>query len=240
MEEKKRRRPPQHVKPRDERTGKKTARPARKSAGRKPGRVRAEETPIQAPVSAAQAAMPAPAHSSRSRRLFQETLLPKVEHTHRMNQMGLKIGVIWLFALPFLLAVIRRMTDSSKIAFLLVWIVGMFIIAAILVFVAYSDSELKRYLEEVEKHLATEDHTELGGLVDLEGLRGELSELPLSPEELRGLIARRRAQRLSGEADPEGAEDDVRLRRIEEWVTRIEQRREKESADAEHSANRKR
>ncbi|MBO5555711.1 MAG: hypothetical protein J5927_00855 [Oscillospiraceae bacterium] len=234
MEEKKRRRPPQHLKPGDARTIKKTARPGRAPAARKEAGSRPEKgrEPVRPVNKAAPKAVPRePARLSRSSRLFQETLLPKVEHTHRMNQMGLKIGVAWLLALPVLLAVIRRMTDSSKIAFLMVWIVGMFIIAAILVFVAYSDSELKHYLEELEKHLAVEDRTELGGLVDLESL-------PVQPEELREIIARRRRLRLGGEADPEGAEDDVRLRRIEEWITRIEQRREKESADAEHSADR--
>ena len=119
--------------------------------------------------------------------------------------MGLRIGVIWLFALPVLLAVIRRMTDSSKVAFLLIWIIGMFLIAGALVFVAYSDSELKRTLSEVKAHLPEVSDAELGGLVDLATLRSELSELKLTPEELRALLQHRAAASAEREGGGEHA-----------------------------------
>ena len=58
---------------------------------------------------------------THSRLLFEESLLPMVERMHRITQHGLRAGVIWLLLLPVLLAVIRRLTDSSKIAFLIIF-----------------------------------------------------------------------------------------------------------------------
>ena len=190
MDIRKKKQPPRHLPASAENRPKRPARPSGNTAGKTaPARPALREESNRARGSAM---------------LFQQTLLPKVEHTHRMNQMGLKIGVIWLFALPVLLAVIRIMTDSSKIAFLMIWIVGMFLIAGALVFVAYSDSELKRYLEEVKRHVPAASETELGGLVDLEALREELGELPRSREELHALIQRRlNAEREEGEGDAE-------------------------------------
>ena len=184
MDARQKKRPPQHLSRSEPQKTKKIARPGR--AGGAKQHTRAPEAPRR--TSAA---------PGRSEKLFRETLLPKLEQSHQANQMGLRIGVIWLFALPVLLAVIRRMTDSSKVAFLLIWIVGMFLIAGVLVFVAYSDSELKRTLGEVKAHLPEASDAELGELVDLAPLRAELSELRLTPEELRELH-RRRSEREGG------------------------------------------
>ena len=87
------------------------------------------------------AAVPGPAHVNTGHvpqtpgntRIFYEKLLPLARRSHEMNQRRMHTGVIWLFVLPVLLYIIRNLTDSSKIAFLILWIVGMFLIAAFLV-----------------------------------------------------------------------------------------------------------
>ena len=128
---------------------------------------------------------------ARSRLLFEESLLPMVERMHHITQHGLRAGVIWLLLLPVLLAVIRRLTDSSKVAFLIIWIIGMFIISAALIFVAYADHQLKRFLGEVKQYVPQTD-------AELDALLPELGSLSEAPELLRAAIERRRERQESG------------------------------------------
>lgn len=98
-------------------------------------------------------------------RIFYEKLLPLAQRSHEMNQRRMHAGVVWLFALPVLLYIIRNLTDSSKIAFLIIWIVGMFLIAAFLVMVAYQDDELQKNLDELQDHVPGAEETKLGKLM---------------------------------------------------------------------------
>ena len=90
-----------------------------------------------------------PRRRSNSERLYYEKLLPYAEEKHRGNQRALRTGVGWLFALPVVLLAVQRLTDSSKIAILLAWIVGMFIISAALIHIAFADYELQEYLKDL-------------------------------------------------------------------------------------------
>ena len=180
-------------------------------------------------------------HISRSALLFRERLLPFVEHTHGMNQKGLRAGVWALFVLPLILLVIRQMTGSSKIAFLILWIIGMFIIAAVLIFVAYSDSELKRYLNGLKDYVPAAQALELGELLELPELQGlsiDPEALPVPAAELRQWIIQRRERRAAGHQDND--EEAARSRLIDEWITRLNERREREAPDAQHSKDHKR
>ena len=94
-----------------------------------------------------------------------EKLLPLAQRSHEMNQRRMHTGVIWLFVLPVLLYIIRNLTDSSKIAFLILWIVGMFLIAAFLVMVAYQDDELQKNLDELQDYVPDAEETKLGKLM---------------------------------------------------------------------------
>ena len=98
-------------------------------------------------------------------RIFYEKLLPLARRSHEMNQRRMHTGVIWLFVLPVLLYIIRNLTDSSKIAFLILWIVGMFLIAAFLVMVAYQDDELQKNLDELQDYVPDAEETKLGKLM---------------------------------------------------------------------------
>lgn len=172
---------------------------------------------------------------ARGTLLFRQSLLPMVEHVHHIDQTSLRVGVIWLLILPILLLVIRRLTGSSKVAFLIIWIVGMFIISAALILVAYADHELKRFLEDVKQYVPAATDTELDELLQKLESDGALNldGLGSTREILRGALERRRERRESGL--PESEEETLRRLRIEAWLQRLEQRRGKEESDAEYS-----
>ena len=126
----------------------------RKQSNPAPRHLKSPETPKGASrqeVTAAhrrkhQAERKRPRRRSNSERLYYEKLLPYAEEQHRGNQRALHTGVGWLFALPVVLLVIQKLTGSSKIAILLAWIAGMFIISAALIHISFADYELQKYL----------------------------------------------------------------------------------------------
>ena len=155
---KKRRTPPKHLRT----VSNSERRPARPSD-------RAGHPAKAGPRQQESAAVHSPAHVNAGHvpqtpgntRIFYEKLLPLARRSHEMNQRRMHTGVIWLFVLPVLLYIIRNLTDSSKIAFLILWIVGMFLIAAFLVMVAYQDDELQKNLD----YLPDGEETKLGKLM---------------------------------------------------------------------------
>ena len=112
---------------------------------------------------------------------FYRHFVPYIEEAHQRNERSLKAGVWLLVLLPAILAVVRELTDASRIVFLIFWIIGMFGIATALIFTAYADHDLKKTLEELKELVPPEEEIELGNLlpVDAEG-EGWL----IDPEEL--------------------------------------------------------
>ena len=112
---------------------------------------------------------------------FYRHFVPYIEEAHHRNERSLKAGVWLLVLLPAILAVVRELTDASRIVFLIFWIIGMFGIATALIFTAYADHDLKKTLEELKELVPPEEEIELGNLlpVDAEG-EGWL----IDPEEL--------------------------------------------------------
>ena len=178
---------------------------------------------------------------SASSELFHKTLLPTVENVYRLDQVSLRVGVTWLLLLPVLLLIIRRLTGSSKITFLIIWVVGMFIISAALILIGYADHELKRFLNDVKRYEPSAADTTLDSLLSYD--RAEADTMPFSPDDLLGTMQRIR-KRLAGGEHPEkhrkdemSGEDEARLLIIEQWLQRLEQHRGKEAEHAEHTAN---
>ena len=156
---------------------KETARRPDSAAGRRPAR----------PVRTSREALSARTVSSRE--LYQH-VMPYIEASHSRNLRSLKAGVWLLLLLPAALVIIRYLTDASKIAFLMIWIFGMFAIATALIFTAYADHDLKKTLEEWEAILPPEEEITVGNLlpVDAEG-EGWLippEELPIPLPNLAG------------------------------------------------------
>ncbi len=180
----------------------------------------------------------APGREPVNAELFEKTLLPMVENVHRLDQASLRVGVTWLFLLPVLLLIIRRLTESSKITFLIIWVVGTFIISAALILIGYSDHELRRFLEEVKRYEPAAEGTTLDNV-----LSRDSNAIPISPDVLLGTmrrIRRRLSEKESSEEDGKyesAAEDDAQLLAVEQWLQRLAQRRGKEAEHAEHSAD---
>ena len=217
---------PQHLK-QDPGRRSRPARPMRSSAanGYKP-RHTADTVVHKAPEERHDAA-------SRNTVLFEQSLLPTIERVHQIDQRALRAGVIWLLLLPVLLAVIRLLTDSSKVAFLIIWIIGMFILSAALIFVAYADHQLKAFLADARQYVPAAADTELDGLLP----DSSRIDLPAAPEILRGMIARGKERRESGAQTGRSADQAAHPHPAGEQPACPEERGRKEAAHAEHSAH---
>lgn len=78
-------------------------------------------------------------------------LLMYAEKVHQANKRRIKHGLISLVIIPLVLTVILLLTDSSRIVFLMIWIACMFVVAAFLLYVAYSDWTLQTTLNELSR-----------------------------------------------------------------------------------------
>ena len=121
------------------------------------------------------------------------------ERSHELNRRRMRNGVIWLFLLPVLLLIIRNMTDSSKVAFLIIWIFGMFIISAFLLMVSFSDNDLQERLRTLQSAIPYVEETELDTL----RLDDDLRELRRREQGLEQAIKEHIAERVGREADNE-------------------------------------
>ena len=86
--------------------------------------------------------------NSRYEQLYTQ-LLERGEMLHENNKKRIKHGLILLAILPLILGFIIWITGSSKIVFLIFWIICMFIISAYLISVEYLDDSVQKTLEEV-------------------------------------------------------------------------------------------
>ena len=92
---------------------------------------------------------------------------------HENNKKRVKISGIVLVLLPVVLGVIRWLTDSDKIVFLVIWVLCMFAVSAYLVSVEYMDNLIRKRLGEL-----TGKQEEYDSLIDLgkEGTNEKHSE----------------------------------------------------------------
>ncbi len=87
-------------------------------------------------------------------------LLERGMELHLNNRKRIKAGLILLLLLPFILGIIRKLTESDKIVFLIIWVFCMFVICIYLITIEYIDDTLKKTLEEV-----TEREADFGSLI---------------------------------------------------------------------------
>lgn len=92
-------------------------------------------------------------------------LLIFAEELHMGNKRRIRNGFISLVVLPVLLIIIRLLTDSSRVVFLLIWILTMFVAAAFLIFVAFVDRQLQDTLNE----LSESEKKEFDNLLEIRG-----------------------------------------------------------------------
>lgn len=67
-----------------------------------------------------------------------------VDNYHEKNKKRLRTSGIVLILLPVILGLIRWLTDSDKVVFLMIWIFCMFAIAAYLISVEYLDETIRK------------------------------------------------------------------------------------------------
>ena len=84
----------------------------------------------------------------RYEKLYSE-LLTQTELLHQSNKRSIRRGLWGLLVMPLVLAVLLWLTDSSRIVFLLIWVLGMFLLSAYLITVEYLDFKVLRAMEGV-------------------------------------------------------------------------------------------
>ena len=192
---------------------------------------RAEKTAAHRGTKAKRSKRPTPAAAPRpetqpysDRRLYDEKLLPYAEARHQANQRSLRTCIGWLFALPLILLLVQKLTDQSKIGILLVWIVGMFVISAAVLYIAYSDHELQTYLRSLAEFVPDVEEPSLGNLLPVD----ENGNWTISAEQRRKSASRSRAEQKKSEAS-------IRPSRKQELKR---QQHGEEGKHAKHSAHR--
>lgn len=78
-------------------------------------------------------------------------LLVYAEQVHQANKRRLRNGLISLLVIPIILTIAMLVTGSSRIVFLLIWLACMFIVAAFLIFIAYSDWQLQATINDLSR-----------------------------------------------------------------------------------------
>ena len=128
--------------------------------------------------------------------------LPYVEKAHHTNEHKIRLALRLIFILPLALLAVQMLTDSSRIAFLLIWIFCMFALAAFLIFTAYADSQLKKALSEMQSYVPGA-REELGDLLPAvpENLEARLSYLNAAADKLRRQLAQARERESVDEQD---------------------------------------
>ena len=76
-------------------------------------------------------------------------LLERGVALHENNKKRIRIGLVFLGVFTVLMILIRLITDSDRVVFMILWVVGMFIISIYLISVEYIDDSIRKTLEEV-------------------------------------------------------------------------------------------
>jgi hypothetical protein len=74
------------------------------------------------------------------------------EQNHRKNQKRIKIGLRCLYIIPAIFLFLLLVTGSSKIIFLVLWIISLFGLAIYLIVVEYLDYNLQQNTNALEGH----------------------------------------------------------------------------------------
>ena len=78
-----------------------------------------------------------------------EKLMSYENSLHEQNQRRIKIGLRCIYIIPLIFLILLFVTDSSKIVFLVLWIVSLFAIAIYLISVEYVDYKLQEKMNEI-------------------------------------------------------------------------------------------
>ena len=76
-------------------------------------------------------------------------LLERGMALHENNKRRIRAGLIFLGVFTVLMILIRLITDSDRVVFMILWVVGMFAASIYLISVEYIDDSIQKTLEEV-------------------------------------------------------------------------------------------
>lgn len=79
-----------------------------------------------------------------------EMVMDFEEKSHEKNQKRIKIGLRCLYIIPAIFLFLLMVMKSSKIIFLALWIVSLFILAVYLIVVEYMDYNLQNHINKLE------------------------------------------------------------------------------------------
>lgn len=81
-------------------------------------------------------------------------LLERGMALHASNKRRIRAGLIFLVVFTVLMILIRFITDSDRVVFMILWVVGMFAASIYLISVEYIDDSLRKTLEDVSEREA--------------------------------------------------------------------------------------
>lgn len=126
-------------------------------------------------------------------------LLERGMALHAGNKKRIRAGLIFLIVFTVLMILIRYVTDSDRVVFMILWVVGMFAASVYLISVEYIDDSLRKTLEEVSEREA--DFGEL--LPDAEAVRGKVhSRIHEKQEEIQAFYAELHEKKPESEDEP--------------------------------------
>ena len=76
-------------------------------------------------------------------------IMDYADKMHAGNKKRIKVGIIILIILPFVMEIIRRLTDSDKVVFLILWIFAMFLICAYIISIEYLDHKIAKDVRDI-------------------------------------------------------------------------------------------
>ncbi len=94
---------------------------------------------------------------------------------HIKNEKRIKIGLRCIIIIPMIFLFLLFVTESSKVIFLILWIVSLFVIASYLIAVEYMDYNLQKKIKE----FTGDEDAEFDGLLgdDLMQVQGTLKKI---------------------------------------------------------------
>lgn len=77
-----------------------------------------------------------------------DTIIEYERKIHIKNEKRIKIGLRCIIIIPMIFLFLLFVTESSKVIFLILWIVSLFVIASYLIAVEYMDYNLQKKIKE--------------------------------------------------------------------------------------------
>lgn len=100
------------------------------------------------------------------------------EQVHRKNQKRISIGLKCIVIIPLIFLALLFWTDSSKVIFLILWIVSLFILAVYLITVEYMDYNLMERMAKLNgQEREIEEYQLIGNEVLENRIQGVLEKI---------------------------------------------------------------